>query len=66
MIMISPEERLLFIREIYKLEDEYERCTDNTLKGEIYDEIKRLNEILDFKSCFTIYANAGHSLNQNN
>ena len=63
--MISPEERLLFIREIYQLKNEHQRCTDNNLKGKIYYEIKLLSEILDSDSGVTLFVDAAYPLKQN-
>ncbi|MFS0882892.1 hypothetical protein [Virgibacillus sp. 6R] len=44
--MASSEEMLLYIREIYKLINEYKDCDDDDTKNKIYDNILLLSEIL--------------------
>ncbi len=44
--MISEEEMSLFVREIYLLINEYQKCPDKSLKEKIYDEIQDLSKII--------------------
>ncbi|RLL45492.1 hypothetical protein D8M04_11650 [Oceanobacillus piezotolerans] len=61
--MIFPEECFLFIREIYRLRNEYQRCSDYNLKEKIDCDINLLSEIIDSNlyclcQCKTIYPDA--------
>lgn len=44
--MISSNEMVTFIREIYLLINEYNRCTDNEIKEYIMLEITTLSDII--------------------
>ncbi len=44
--MVSAEEMVLFIKEIYLLINEYKRCNDAQLKELIKDDIMFFSEIL--------------------
>ncbi|SHG95185.1 hypothetical protein SAMN05216225_10965 [Ornithinibacillus halophilus] len=45
--MISYEEKQIFIREMKVLINEYERCSQSTIKEQIYKDIKLIREVID-------------------
>lgn len=44
--MITNEEMIIFIKEIFLLINEYNRCNDEFIKSKISDEISFLSEII--------------------
>ncbi|WP_157801040.1 hypothetical protein [Bacillus solitudinis] len=44
--MISNEEMILFIKEIYLLTNEYEKCDEAVIKEQIYNDILFFSKII--------------------
>ncbi|MCM3443283.1 MULTISPECIES: hypothetical protein [Metabacillus] len=44
--MVTKDEMILFIEEIYMLIKEYKRCTDEQMKKQIYRDILQLSEVI--------------------
>jgi hypothetical protein len=44
--MIHEEEKLIFIRELGRLIEDYQRCSDMQFKEQIYEDIMQLIEVI--------------------
>jgi hypothetical protein len=45
--MIHEEEKLIFIRELGRLIEDYQRCNDMQFKEQIYEDIMQLIEVIN-------------------
>lgn len=45
--MITPEEMIMFIKDNYRLITDYNNCSDQNVRKQIYEEILLMAEIID-------------------
>ncbi|WP_210366095.1 hypothetical protein [Bacillus sp. REN3] len=45
--MISEEEKWIFIRELRRLIDDYQKCPDTEFREQIHEEIMQLISVID-------------------